>query len=74
MSKQQSPVEWLESLYYPEYIPKEVFEQAKEKEIEENRKSFVNGYKARAELGNKVFDEISEASANLLFEQQLKTK
>lgn len=29
MSK-QTAVEWLESLYYPNYIPKEIFEQAKE--------------------------------------------
>lgn len=30
--KKQTAVDWLESLYYPEYIPKHIFEQAKEME------------------------------------------
>ena len=45
-------------------------EQAKVIEKNQRRKDFVNGYKERAKLSGKVFDEISEAVANKLFEKQ----
>jgi hypothetical protein len=48
----------------------EAYEQAKEIEKNQRRKDFVNGYKERAKLSGKVFDEISEALANKLFEKQ----
>jgi hypothetical protein len=32
---EKTAVEWLESLYYPEYIPKHILEQAKEMEKEQ---------------------------------------
>ncbi len=43
---------------------------AKVMENEQRRKDFVNGYKERAKLSGKVFDEISEVLANKLFKQQ----
>ena len=36
-------VEWLEDLYYPNYIPKEIFEQAKEME-KESQDDFAIGF------------------------------
>ena len=38
MNDKKTAVEWLESLYYPNYIPKQVFEQAKEMESKEKLK------------------------------------
>jgi hypothetical protein len=48
----------------------DVINQAKVIEKNQRRKDFVNGYKERAKLSGKVFDEISEALANKLFEKQ----
>lgn len=66
--KEQTAVEWLESLYYPEYIPKEVFEQAKEMEKNQIIKAFTRGYligedesfpiEAAHKAGQKYYDEI----------------
>jgi hypothetical protein len=39
----QTAVEWLESLYYPNYIPKEIFDQAKEMEKEQIENAFSDG-------------------------------
>lgn len=40
----QTVVEWLESLYYPEYIPKHIFEKAKEMEAKQRQEDTNNGY------------------------------
>jgi hypothetical protein len=48
----------------------DVINKAKVIEKNQRRKDFVNGYKERAKLSGKVFDEISEALANKLFEKQ----
>jgi hypothetical protein len=39
----QTAVEWLESLYYPEYIPKHIFDKAKEMEKEQIKSAFTQG-------------------------------
>jgi hypothetical protein len=39
----QTAVEWLESLYYPEYIPKHILEQAKEMEKEQIENAWNDG-------------------------------
>ncbi len=73
----KSSVEWLYAGLISNPITKEHFdhnekclEAAKVMEKEQRRKDFVNGYKERAKLSGKVFDEISEAVANKLFKQQ----
>jgi len=40
----QTAVEWLESLYYPEYIPKHILEQAKEMEAKQRQEDTNHGY------------------------------
>ena len=40
----QTAVEWLESLYYPHYIPKDIFKQAKEMEKQQMSQADSNGY------------------------------
>ena len=42
--KKQTAVEWLESLYYPEYIPKHIFEQDKEMEKEQIGDAYERGF------------------------------
>jgi len=42
-NKKQTSVEWLESLYYPSYIPKEILEQAKEIEKQQIIDAYING-------------------------------
>lgn len=39
----KTAVEWLESLYYPEYIPKHIFDKAKEMEKEQIRIAYMEG-------------------------------
>jgi hypothetical protein len=39
----KTAVEWLESLYYPEYIPKHIFDKAKEMEKEQIKSAFTQG-------------------------------
>jgi hypothetical protein len=43
MEKQLSAVGWLESLYYPEYIPKHIIEQAKEMEKQQILDAYKDG-------------------------------
>jgi hypothetical protein len=40
----KTAVEWLESLYYPEYIPKHILEQAKEMEKDNICDAWDDGY------------------------------
>ena len=51
-----------------------LLEQAKEMEREQREKDFIEGYKKRAEIGNSTFDEISETTAKVLFEEMLKSE
>jgi uncharacterized protein YihD (DUF1040 family) len=39
-------------------------------EESQRKEDFINGYKARAELSNLIYDEASELSAKELFKQQ----
>jgi len=39
----QTAVEWLESLYYPHYIPKDIFKQAKAMEKEQILQALNDG-------------------------------
>jgi len=39
----KTAVEWLESLYYPEYIPKHIFDKAKEMEKEQIMDAYNTG-------------------------------
>ena len=48
--------------------------RAKEMEREQREKDFIEGYKKRAEIGNSIFDEISETTAKVLFEEMLKSE
>jgi len=73
--KELTAVEWLvEQLDVETVLTRrqlsDVINQAKVIEKNQRRKDFVNGYKERAKLSGKVFDEISEALANKLFEKQ----
>ena len=54
----QTAVEWLEALYYPNYIPKDIFEQAKEMEkqqIIDAYKEGVDGTKLAEQYYNEKF-------------------
>ena len=54
----QTAVEWLESLYYPEYIPKKIFEQAKEMEKQQIDEAFEEGISMICGLiDNKYYNE-----------------
>jgi hypothetical protein len=73
--KELTAVEWLLDQLDVETVLtrrqlSDVINQAKVIEKNQRRKDFVNGYKERAKLSGKVFDEISEALANKLFEKQ----
>ena len=48
----KTAVEWLESLYYPEYIPKHIFGKAKEMEKEQIIDAVVNTVKIGTEKEN----------------------
>jgi hypothetical protein len=73
--KELTAVEWLlEQLDVETVLTRrqlsDLINQSKVIEKNQRRKDFVNGYKERAKLSGKVFDEISEAVANKLFEKQ----
>jgi hypothetical protein len=75
IEKELTAVEWLLDQLDVETVLtrrqlSDVINQAKVIEKNQRRKDFVNGYKERAKLSGKVFDEISEALANKLFEKQ----
>jgi hypothetical protein len=75
IEKELTAVEWLlEQLDVETVLTRrqlsDVINKAKVIEKNQRRKDFVNGYKERAKLSGKVFDEISEALANKLFEKQ----
>jgi hypothetical protein len=73
MEKQQTAVEWLESLYYPHYIPKDIFKQAKEMEKEQMKETFKLLLKAHVDwtvFSNKILDETFEDYYNETFKNK----
>jgi len=48
--------------------------RAKQMEKEQREKDFIEGYKKGAEIGNSIFDEVSETTAKVLFEEMLKSE
>ena len=57
----QTAVEWLESLYYPEYIPKHILEQAKEMEKEQMMQCYEDGYNRVV----KLIEDATQRNLNL---------
>jgi hypothetical protein len=57
----QTAVEWLESVYYPEYIPKHILEQAKEMEKEQMMQCYEDGYNRVV----KLIEDATQRNLNL---------
>lgn len=74
----QTPVEWLlmtmsNHLSHEQQMQFEgLFQQAMDMELKQRESDFVDGYKAKAEYSNHIFDEVSEMFAKLLFNKKIK--
>jgi hypothetical protein len=60
-NKKQTAVEWLESLYYPSYIPKEILDKAKEMEKQQIKDAYsegdVNGIMDNRKMAEQYYKE-----------------
>ena len=64
-------VEWLEDLYYPNYIPKEIFEQAKEMEKQQIINAYRNGRSDQQSSRESIFySRMSEQYYNETFKNK----
>jgi hypothetical protein len=59
-------LEWMESLYYPNYIPKEIIEQAKEME----RQHIMDAFEQGEYTGRGFEDLTSEEYYNINFKSE----
>ena len=66
----KTAVEWLEDLYYPNYIPKEIFEQAKEMEKQQIIDAYRNGRSDQQSSRESIFfSRMSEQYYNETFKK-----
>ena len=66
----KTAVEWLEDLYYPNYIPKEIFEQAKEMEKQQIINAYRNGRSDQQSSRESIFySRMSEQYYNETFKK-----
>lgn len=72
-----TPVEWLADVMRINLTHEQqmqfigLFQQAMDMEHSQRESDFVDGYKAKAENSNLIFDEVSELYAKKLFKDKL---